>query len=139
MRGRRVAPALLRCWLTGPERATPSPPRAVRTGRRRLPPHALPRADPRRLHQLIAVVTNQDPGDESRYLAYATNLTHGFYALTDSSDPQLYLWHGPGLPTLLAPLVALHLPLEVTRVLVGPTLLFATMVVFHHLVRLYLQ
>ena len=90
-------------------------------------------------YTLITVVTNQDPGDEFRYLAYATNLTHGFYALTDSSDPQLYLWHGPGLPTLLAPLVALHLPLEVTRVLVGPTLLFATMVVFHHLVRLYLS
>ncbi len=78
---------------------------------------------------MISLLVGQSPGDEGRYLMYATNLTHGFYALTDSSDPQLYLWHGPGLPALLAPLVALHTPLEATRMVAGPALLFAAMVV----------
>jgi len=66
-------------------------------------------------------------------------LTDGVYALTDSANPQLYLWHGPGLPALLAPVVVLHIPLEVARILVGPGLLFAAIVVFHRLVRLYLR
>ncbi|HLM27846.1 MAG TPA: glycosyltransferase family 39 protein [Thermoleophilaceae bacterium] len=90
-------------------------------------------------YTLISLVVQRDPGDEVRYLIYAGNLTDGFYALTDSPNPQLQLWHGPGLPALLAPLVMLHSPLEVTRILVGPALLFATMVVFHRLVRLYLR
>ncbi len=90
-------------------------------------------------YTVISVLIDQDRGDEVRYLLYASNLTHGFYAMTDSLDAQLQLWHGPGLPALLAPLVALDVPLEVMRMVVGPGLLFATLVAFHQLVRLYLR
>jgi hypothetical protein len=82
---------------------------------------------------LRSVLVHSLPGDEGSYLAYARNLTHGFYAATDLG----YLWHGPGLPLLLAPLVALHVPLFAMRILAGPVLLFATLAVFHRMTRLY--
>jgi 4-amino-4-deoxy-L-arabinose transferase-like glycosyltransferase len=69
----------------------------------------------------------------------ARNLTHGFYAQTHTLNPSAYLWHGPGLPALLAPLVALHAPLGLMRILAGPVLLFAALVVFNRLARLYLS
>ena len=47
-------------------------------------------------------------GDEDRYLMYAKNLTHGFYTLP---PPYLDLGNGPGYSMLLAPFVALKLPL----------------------------
>ncbi len=50
-----------------------------------------------------------------------------------------YLWHGPGLPALLAPFVALHVPLAVMRILFGPVVLFATIVVFHRMTRFYVR
>lgn len=78
-------------------------------------------------------------GDEGSYVAFAKNLTHGFYAQSDALHPGLYLWHGPGLPALLTPLVALHVPLGVMRIVVGPVLLFAAMMVFHRLARLCLS
>lgn len=75
------------------------------------------------------------PGDEGSYLAYARDITHGFYADTNLG----YLWHGPALPVLLAPFVALHAPLVVMRVIFGPVLLFATLAVFHRVARLYVS
>lgn len=77
--------------------------------------------------------------DESTYVAYARNLTHGFYAQTHTLNPSAYLWHGPGLPALLAPLVAVHAPLGLMRILAGPVLLFAAFVVFDRLARLYVS
>jgi 4-amino-4-deoxy-L-arabinose transferase-like glycosyltransferase len=77
------------------------------------------------------------PGDEYSYLFHARNLTHGFYADTHNADAYLWLWHGPGLPGLLAPLVALHVPVEAIRVFTGIVLIFASIVVFHKLVRRY--
>ena len=47
-------------------------------------------------------------GDEPRYLRYAENLTQGFFARTDD----LEFISGPGYPLLLAPFVALGLPLK---------------------------
>ncbi len=91
------------------------------------------------VYALVWIVIHKTPGDEGSYLLYAKNLTHGFYAHTDSLNPGLYLWHGPGLPGLLVPLVALHVPLGVMRILVGPVILFAAMIVFHRLVRLYIS
>jgi 4-amino-4-deoxy-L-arabinose transferase-like glycosyltransferase len=73
-------------------------------------------------------------GDEGSYLTYARDITHGFYADTSLG----YLWHGPALPALLAPFVALHVPHVLMRILFGPLALFATLVVFHRLTRLYL-
>jgi hypothetical protein len=84
---------------------------------------------------LRSVLLHSLPGDEGSYIGYARNLTHGFYAATDLG----YLWHGPGLPLLLAPLVALHVPLFAMRILAGPVLLFATVAVFHRMTRLYVS
>lgn len=53
-------------------------------------------------------------GDESRYLAFATNLTHGFFS---PSPPFLDLGNGPGYPLIMAPFVALKLPLISVKLL----------------------
>lgn len=87
------------------------------------------------VYSLRTIALSSLPGDEGSYLAYARDITHGFYADTNLG----YLWHGPALPVLLAPLVALHLPLVVMRLLFGPVVLFATLVVFHRLARLYVS
>jgi 4-amino-4-deoxy-L-arabinose transferase-like glycosyltransferase len=85
------------------------------------------------VYALRTILLPSLPGDEGSYLAYARDITHGFYADTNLG----YLWHGPALPVLLAPLVALHVPLVVMRVIFGPVVLFATLAVFHRLARLY--
>ncbi|MGH3008307.1 MAG: ArnT family glycosyltransferase [Gaiellaceae bacterium] len=91
-------------------------------------------------YTLISALKPHPAGtDESTYVAYARNLTHGFYAQTHTLNPSAYLWHGPGLPALLTPLVALHVPLGLMRILVGPVLLFVALVVFNRLARLYVS
>ncbi|MBV8952188.1 MAG: glycosyltransferase family 39 protein, partial [Actinobacteria bacterium] len=50
--------------------------------------------------------------DESGYLQFAQNLVHGFYSPPDA----LNLWWGPGYPLVLTPIVGLHIPLVVGRV-----------------------
>jgi hypothetical protein len=77
-------------------------------------------------------------GDEPSFLRYAHNLLHGTYATAGSGDATQFLWHGPGLPALLTPFVALHAPLAVMR-LTGPVLLFITIVLFYRLLRLRLS
>jgi 4-amino-4-deoxy-L-arabinose transferase-like glycosyltransferase len=52
-------------------------------------------------------------------------------------DPREYLWHGPGLVAVLAPLVALDLPLTAIR-FVEPVLLGFAALLFHRLLRLRL-
>lgn len=47
-------------------------------------------------------------GDQTRYLSYAHNLIKGFYSLP---WPNIDLGNGPGYPLLLAPILALKLPL----------------------------
>ena len=76
-------------------------------------------------------------GDEPPFLRYAHNLLHGVYATPGSSDATQFLWHGPGLPALLAPLIALDVPLAALR-LTGPLLLFAAILLFHRLLRMSL-
>jgi hypothetical protein len=76
--------------------------------------------------------------DEWRYLAFADHVRHGFYAL-ENGAPDLFLWHGPGLPLLLTPFVALNIPVEVTRIALGPLPLYATLLVFHHMARWHLE
>lgn len=72
--------------------------------------------------------------DEFDLLAAARRMLAG--ALTDPAtmNPRAYLWHGPGLPAVLAPLLALGLPLEGLR-LTGPVLLGVATVLFHRLLR----
>lgn len=73
-------------------------------------------------------------GDEAPLLHYAGRLLDGGYATPGGPDATLFLWHGPGLPALLAPLVALGAPHAVLR-LTGPLLLFAAIVLFYRLLR----
>ena len=76
--------------------------------------------------------------DEGPFLAAAHRLLDGHYALTGAMDGTKYLWHGPGLPALISPLVALGTSLTVIR-LVGPLLLFVAVVLFYRLLRLRLS
>lgn len=75
-------------------------------------------------------------GDESSYLRFADNLIHGGYADRGSDDPVHYLWHGPGLPLLLAPLVAIDAPLWLIR-MTAPLFLFGAAVLLYRWLRLY--
>ncbi len=91
-------------------------------------------------YTLVSVLKPHPAGtDEATYLGYARNLTHGLYARPHTLNPSAFLWHGPGLPAFLAPLVALHAPLGLMRVLAGPVLLFAALCVFDALARLYVS
>jgi len=80
------------------------------------------------------------PDDEAAYVTLAHRLNDGFYvtgdqgALLDADPTSPDLWFGPGLPALLAPLVALDLPVSVLR-LTGPLLLFGAVLVFFLLAR----
>lgn len=76
--------------------------------------------------------------DEGPFLAAARRLLDGHYALAGTMDGTKFLWHGPGLPALIAPLVALGAPLTLIRLL-GPLLLFAAVVVFYRLLALRLS
>ena len=54
-------------------------------------------------------------GDETRYIAYAENMAHGFY--TDAENPNLS--NGPGYPLVLLPFVALESNLLIPKLLNG--------------------
>lgn len=77
-------------------------------------------------------------GDEGPILAAAHRILQGRYAVTASMDATRFLWHGPGLPALLAPLVALGIPLSGLRLL-SPLLVFAAALMFYRLLRLRLS
>lgn len=82
---------------------------------------------------ILATARNNAPvRDEIRYLSFARNLTNGYY--TDTQQPDL--WFGPGLPILMAPLVALNLPLVVIR-LTSVLFLMLMAVMFSRLMQLY--
>ena len=57
--------------------------------------------------------------DEETYIEGAHNLLAGGYANPASQKEGHYLWHGPGLSLVLAPLVAVGAPVRVLR-LVSP-------------------
>jgi hypothetical protein len=88
---------------------------------------------------LVAVITApaHATGDEGPLIAAAHRLLHGYYADTGSMDGTKYLWHGPGLPAMLAPLVALGLPLSWLR-LTSPLLMFLAALCFYRLLRIRL-
>ncbi|TMM59123.1 hypothetical protein FEE95_06740 [Maribacter algarum] len=64
---------------------------------------------------LIMVLNKPLKGDETRYIAYAENMTHGFY--TDAENPNLS--NGPGYPLVLLPFVALESNLLIPKLLNG--------------------
>ena len=77
-------------------------------------------------------------GDGGPLLGFAHALLHGHYATTGFVYPDRFLWHGPALPALLAPMVAAGFPLWVERLVTGPLLLFVAVVLFERLLRLRL-
>jgi hypothetical protein len=85
------------------------------------------------------VQPSPDPArDEPALLAAASRLLHGQLApAAPTLDPRAYLWHGPGLVAVLAPLVGLHLSLFAIRFL-EPVLLGAAVLLFHRLLRVRL-
>lgn len=87
---------------------------------------------------LIAAPGAAPVGDEPAFLHYARQVAHGVYASNSVSEPMAFLWHGPGLPALLAPLSALHLPLGLMR-MVGPLLLFGAVLAFERLLMLWVS
>ncbi len=72
----------------------------------------------------------QPVGDEGPLLRYASRMLDGSYALPGTHDATAFLWHGPGLPALMAPLLAVHANLGIIRML-GPALLFAAVLAFY--------
>jgi hypothetical protein len=75
-----------------------------------------------------ALKFKSSPGDEASFLAYAHNIVNGHYADTTSPLASHYLWHGPGLPLVMAPLVAAHVPVAAIRLL-GPLFLYVAVLV----------
>jgi 4-amino-4-deoxy-L-arabinose transferase-like glycosyltransferase len=76
-------------------------------------------------------------GDEGPFLSAARRISEGIYADPTATNGVYFLWHGPGLPALLTPLLALRVPLTEMR-LIGPLLLFAAVLAFYRLLRLRL-
>ncbi|HVL95660.1 MAG TPA: hypothetical protein VM266_07345 [Solirubrobacteraceae bacterium] len=91
------------------------------------------------LYLLVCAVAQPDAAgvrDEPALLAAAERLAADGVIAPAGSDPdqRAYLWHGPGLVALLAPLVALDLPLTAIR-FVEPLLLTGAVLLFHRLLR----
>ena len=84
------------------------------------------------LYLLIAATGWRRPTvqDETRYLGFADNLTHGFY----SPPEAVQLWSGPGYPLLLAPFRAVGFGPGALRLLNAP-LLFAAVWCFFRFLR----
>jgi 4-amino-4-deoxy-L-arabinose transferase-like glycosyltransferase len=79
--------------------------------------------------------------DEGAYvglgkLLASGNLLTGRDTMVGGGNAPPNLWFGPGLPAVLAVLVKLHAPLDGLR-LVGPIALFAALIMFYALLRLF--
>jgi 4-amino-4-deoxy-L-arabinose transferase-like glycosyltransferase len=77
-----------------------------------------------------------DLGDEGAYLMYADNILHGGYV---SEPGWSWIAHGPGLPLVLSPLVALGLPTLAIRCIVGPGLMSLAVLAFYSVGRMHLS
>lgn len=93
------------------------------------------------LFALVCALVQPSPDpvrDEPALLAAASRLLDGHLVpVHPTLDPRAYLWHGPGLVAVLAPLVAVHLPLFAIR-FAEPVLLGAALLLFHRGLRLRL-
>jgi hypothetical protein len=87
------------------------------------------------LYLAVVLATSRDTfmGDESEYVAFATNLSHGYYSPPGSLD----LWFGPGYPMVLLPFVLLRLPWLAAKVL-NAVFLIGAVIYFYRTLRLYM-
>ncbi|NOZ70175.1 MAG: hypothetical protein GXP46_13255 [Deferribacteres bacterium] len=83
---------------------------------------------------VLALGSNSLWADESHYVMFATNLSHGYYSPRDDVN----LWYGPGYPLVLLPFVLLNLPWLAAKLL-NPLFLFMAVVYFHRTLRLYMR
>jgi len=74
-------------------------------------------------------------GDENRYLFFASNLIHGYYS---PPAPDIELGNGPGYSLILAPLVALKLPLTCIT-LFNAFLHYFSIILFYKTLRIFLS
>jgi hypothetical protein len=92
----------------------------------------------------VAVCALAQPGphpvrDEPDLLAAAARLLDGHLVPSGAvTTPRAYLWHGPGIVALLAPFVALGLPLTAMR-FIEPLLMVAAALLFHRVLRVRLR
>lgn len=90
------------------------------------------------LYLVVCAVWQPGPApvhDEAPLLGYAHELLEGGYVQDDAYvRPMRFLWHPPGLPFMLSPLVALELPLAAIR-FTAPLFLFGAVLAFHRLLR----
>jgi hypothetical protein len=83
---------------------------------------------------ILLAYHNNLQNDEIRYVAFAKNLSQGFY----SPPEQINLWSGPGYPLALAPLVALKLDGLPARML-NAFFLFFAVIYFYHTLGIYIK
>jgi 4-amino-4-deoxy-L-arabinose transferase-like glycosyltransferase len=89
---------------------------------------------------LVAVAAIRHPGslnttDAGPLIAAAHRILAGRYAVLGTTTATEFLWHGPGLPVLLAPLVAIGAPLAALR-MTSAVLMFAAVLLLYRLLRL---
>ena len=93
------------------------------------------------LYVVVCAVWGPGPApvrDEAPLLGYAHELLEGGYVQDGAHvRPMRFLWHPPGLPLMLSPLVALELPLAATRYS-APLFLAGAVLGFHRLLRMRL-
>jgi hypothetical protein len=89
------------------------------------------------LLSLLLAPRGSATSDEGPLIALAHRLLHGGYAVPGTMDATKYIWHGPGLPAAISPLVALGVPLAGLR-MTSPLLMFAAVLLFYRLLRLRL-
>lgn len=79
---------------------------------------------------ILLYPTDGASGDQLRYLTYAHNLTHGYYA-----PPLDFVWliNGPGYPIILVPFLALELPLITITILNAFFFYFSIILLFKSL------
>ena len=87
------------------------------------------------IYTIVTIVFSNDEfiGDESRYVTFSQNLTHGYY----SPKNEINLWNGPGYPIILTPFVQFRIDLFYAKIL-NSILLLTAMIYFYKTAKLYL-
>lgn len=79
---------------------------------------------------ILYLPTNGKFGDETYYLKFAHNIVNGFYS---PASPDIDLMYGPGYPLIIAPFIALNLPLLFITLLNAALYYFSIILLFKSL------